>query len=93
MGDDFKLQSHANILAFRGLFISFVVWCISMFFNIVSTIRSLREEELIDEEHLLTNENCFFNPSEYLVLYFIFLARVAMLKSSKEYFAEDEVTI
>ena len=70
-----------------------VVWCISMFFNIVSTIRSLREEELIDEEHLLTNENCFFNPSEYLVLYFIFLAWVAMLKSSKEDFAEDEVTI
>ena len=39
---------------------------------------------IIDEEHLLTNENYFFNSSEYLVLYFIFLAWVVILKSSKE---------
>ena len=39
---------------------------------------------LIDEKHLVTNENYFFNSSEYLVLYFIFLAWVAMLKSSQE---------
>ena len=39
---------------------------------------------LIDKEHLMTNENCFFNLAEYLALYFIFLACVTMLKSSKE---------
>ena len=39
---------------------------------------------LIDKEHLMTNENCFFNLAEYLALYFIFLAWVTMLKFSKE---------
>ena len=31
---------------FRGLFISFVVWCINMFLNIVSTTRSTREVQV-----------------------------------------------
>ena len=97
MGDDFKLQSRGNILTFRGLFnFFFVVWYISMFFNIVSTARSTREVQvtnvamklvlvsLIDKEHLLTNENSLFKLLEYLVLYLTFLSWVAMLKSSKK---------
>ena len=46
MVDDVKLQSHVNILTFRGLLISFVVWCIRLFFNIVSTTRRTREVEV-----------------------------------------------
>ena len=45
-GYDFKLQSHVNILTFRWLFISFVVSCISMFFNIVSATKSTREVQV-----------------------------------------------